>query len=165
MGILNYALAKRKIGTFEPIAINMANAVKGFGISSFASEAEAVAVFSIVLGQRAEAAMLIRRTNGNLLLDNGIDKFYRYWEEALGNKFLLSMKLDLPSFVFTAMFFESQRFREGLKMADPILRNEIFDIIFVICQRICPAMVRLPGRIYRENMKILLSYLLGKGIS
>lgn len=152
-------------GIIEETVFNIIAPIKEFGVKSIANEKESISLYSILLGQRASAAMFAGQTKGNLLLDTGIDKIYQYYQEGFGKQFLWSMKLDLPLFVFTAMYLENPNFRKAMKEADELLRREVFGSIHMLCYYYYPRMVQYHEIICRENLKIFFSYLQNKGIS
>lgn len=165
MGILENLRARKNFGSIQETVIHIIAPIKEFGVKSIANETEAMSLYSILLGQRAQAAMFAGQTKGNLLLDTGIDKIYQYYQEGFGEQFLHGMKYDLPLFVFTTMYLESPNFREGMKQADIIVRREVFDNVHTICEHFYFNLVQYPDLMCRENLKIFLSYLQKKGLT
>jgi hypothetical protein len=165
MGILENLRAKRNFGSIQETVIHIIAPIKEFGVTSIANQDEAKSLYSILLGQRAQAAMFAGQTKGNLMLDTGIDKIYQYYQEGFGEQFLQGMKYDLPLFVFTVMYLESPNFREGMKQADIIVRREVFDKIHTVCEHFHFYLVQYPDLMCRENLRIFLSYLQKKGLT
>lgn len=134
MGMLDYLKAGENPGIIEETVFYIINPISEYGVISLANETEAMSLFSMLLGNRAQAAIVAGQTKGNLLLDTGIDKIYKYYEEGFGQQFLYGMKLDLPLFVFTAMYLENQNFRMAIKEADETLRREVFSSVHTVCE-------------------------------
>ena len=159
MGILLNLRARRDFGSIQETFIRIIAPIKEFGVKSIANESEAMSLFSILLGQRAQAAMFAGHTNGNLLLETGIDKIYQYYKDCFGEQILFSLKIDLPLFVFAAMYLESPNYRQGIKKADLILKKEVFDTIHTVCEHYHSGLVRFSCSMAFDNMVKLSSYL------
>jgi hypothetical protein len=159
MGILDNLRARKNFGSIQETVIHIIKPIKEYGVTSFANETEAMSLFSILLGQRAQAAMFAGETKGNLLLDTGIDKIYRNYEECFGEQILFSLKIDLPLFVFTAMYLESPNFRQGIREADLILKKEVFNTIHTVSEHYYFNLVRFPDIMAFDNMVKLSAYL------
>lgn len=159
MGMLDYLKDGNNPGIIEETAFYFITPISEYGVTSLANETEAMSLFSILLGVRAQGAMLAGQRKGNLLLDTGVDKIYEYYEEGFGPQFLYGMKLDLPLFVFTAMYLENPDLRKALKEADETLRREVFNAIHTVCEYCYSYLVQYPDLMCRENLQILLSYL------
>lgn len=162
MSILKKMMAKRNIGSVEQTVFHIIAPIKQLGVTSIADENDAIALYSFLLGQRAQAAMFAGQTKGNLLLDTGIDKIYSYYDEAFGKQSLFGMRYDLPMFVFTAMYLESPNFRFGMKQVDLIVRKEVFDTIYTICEFSYFDLVPYPDLTCRQNLETLFAFLSNK---
>lgn len=162
MGILDYLKEGENPGIIEETALNIIIPIKEFGITGIANETEAISIFSILLGQRAQSAIFADQKQGNLLLDTGIDKFYQLYKGCFGEKILGFLKTDLPLFVFTAMYLESPILRQELKSADEYLKKEVFGSIHTLCNLCFPNLVRFPDILSVDNMKSILDYLENK---
>jgi len=115
--------------------------LRDFGFSGTRDKTEAMAAFSILLGQRAQAAMMAGITKGNYLLDTGMNVYNGMYEEC----FIVDTdrhKLDLPLFVSTAMFLESSIKREDLKKADSTFKAEYFECIYTVCKQSYPEQIQ-----------------------
>lgn len=152
-------------GIIEETVFHIIAPIKEYGVTSFANETEAMSLFLILLGQRAQAAMFAGQTKGNLLLDIGIDKIYQLYKDCFGEQMLFSLKIDLALFAYTAMYLESPTLRKEMKLADELLRREVFVSIHALCEHYYPHLVRFPDILSFDNMKTLTMYLQSKGIS
>ena len=106
--------------------------LKSFGFVPTNDPNEILGAFSILLGQRAQAAMFSGVTKGNYLLDTGVNIYNAMYEECFVTQ-TQQYKLDLPLFAFTAMYLESHIKRDSLRAADPILKKEYFECIYDTC--------------------------------
>lgn len=156
--MLSYLQEGDEPGIIEETVYYIIAPIKEYGIN-VSNETEAMSLYSILLGQRAQAAMFAGQTKGNLLLDTGIDKIYQYYQDGFGKQFLCSMKYDLPLFVFTAMYLEDPTFRKEMKEADESLKNEVLGSIHTLCKYCYFDLVQYPDIMSLENMRIFLSYL------
>ncbi|MEP7371945.1 MAG: hypothetical protein ABI675_01070 [Chitinophagaceae bacterium] len=106
--------------------------LNSLGFTGTRDKTEVLAKFTMLLGQRAQAAMMGGATTRNYLLNTGVNVYNGMYEECFvvdTDKY----KLDLSLFVFTAMYLESYITREALVEADSILKNEFFECIYSIC--------------------------------
>lgn len=129
-----------------------------FGFTGSKDKTEIISAFSILLGQRAQAAMFVGQTKGNLLLDTGVNVINGMYEECFvvdTDKY----KLDLPMLVLTAMYLESPIKRDSLKVADTILKNELFVCVYQVCKNMLPAQVLLSKEEVAEAMTRFCSFL------
>lgn len=152
-------------GIIEETVFHIIAPIKEYGVTSVANETEAMSLFSILLGQRAQAAMFAGQTKGNLLLDTGIDKIYQHYKGCFGEQMLFSLKIDLALFVYTAMYLESPNLRKEMKLADESLRREVFGSVHSLCEHYHPYLVRFPDILSFDNMKTLTLYLQKKGLT
>lgn len=165
MGMLDYLQDGDNPGIIEETVYSIIAPIKEFGVTGLANQTEAMSLFSILLGQRAQAAMFAGQTKNNLLLDTGIDKIYQYYEVGFAGQFLSGMKLDLPLFVFTAIFLENPKFRQAMKEANESLRKEVYSSIHTLCEYCYFYLVQYPDLMSCENMKIFYSYLQIKNLT
>jgi hypothetical protein len=161
MGLVENLRAKKHLRSIQNTAISIITPINVSGIKGITNEKEALALYSML----TQAALFAGQTEGNLLLDTGIDKINQYYLDGFGEQYLQEMKIDLPLFVFTVMYLESPNFRKGMKQADIIVRREVFDNIHTVCEHFHFYLVKYPDLICRENLRIFLLYLQKKRLT
>ena len=111
-----------------------------FGFTGTTDTIEAMAAFSVALGQRAQAAMFAGQTEDNFLLDIGVNTYFAMYEACFveANKH----KLDLPLFVLTALHLESSIKRKNFKRATTEFKREVFECIYNTCKEGFPTQVQ-----------------------
>jgi hypothetical protein len=158
MGILANLRARRNFGSIQETVFFIVKPIQEYAFIGTSNINEAMTIFSILLAQRAQGATFAGQTKENLLLENGIDIVYLNYEECFGrnNNFY---ELDLPLFVFAAMYLESVNIRQGMKDADLILKKEVFDTIYDTCEHLCILQVKFTRKESFENMVKFSTYL------
>lgn len=98
---------------------------------------------------------------GTLLLDTGIETYYKMYGEYFGVQ-TAKHKLDMPLFAFTAMYLESVNKRTALKSAGLILKNEMFNSIYDECLRRLPMQVKFSRDQSCKNLNDFYTFLSAK---
>jgi hypothetical protein len=141
MGIYTVVLYSDNPNSIASTINSIIRPLQDFGFRGTIDKTEAMTAFSILLAQRAQAAMLANVTQGNYLLDTGMNVINGMYEEC----FIVDTdkyKLDLPLFVYTAMFLESSIKREDLKTAYSDFKQDYFECIYKICKQSYPLQIQ-----------------------
>ncbi|TCZ67467.1 hypothetical protein [Flaviaesturariibacter aridisoli] len=156
MGQYTDLLYSANINSIASTVKSILQPLKSFGFTPTNDPDEIFGSFSILLGQRAQAAMFGGVTKGNYLLDTGVNVYNAMYEECFVTQ-TQSYKLDLPLFVFTAMYLESHNKRDSLKVADSNLKQEFFECIYDTCHNSYPQQCKFDR--YR-SVEVLETFLL-----